>query len=177
MKVKKSQIIILALTVIVCVAVYLNWKFVKVDDTLTGAQTSTEQTDEKVLGQAEYVSSEQNANDYFSQSRLTRKQSKDDAVELLKSVIDSEKSSQDAITKANEDVIAIAKATEKESNIESLVKSKGFTDCVALISSEAVNVVVQTQGLSTEQASQIKEIAVSESGLNPSQVKIVEVKK
>ena len=79
------------------------------------------------------------------------------------------------ITK-DEDIIDLAKVTDTESTIENLVKAKGFSDCMVYITDEAVNVVVATQGLSTEQAAQIHEIVISESGMVASAVKIVEIK-
>ena len=44
------------------------------------------------------------------------------------------------------------------------------------ISDEAVNVIVATTGLTSEQAAQINEIVISESGKEAAAIKIVEIK-
>jgi hypothetical protein len=185
MKVNKKQIVMLTLTLVVCVAVYLNWRFLQNDATdpnattpVSNEVTDTEnQDDGKVLGEAKYVDgSGESVDEYFTQSRLTRQQSKDDAIELLKTVVNSDESSAESKEKANNEIVSIANSTEKEGIIENLIKAKGFNDCVVFISSDSVNVVVSTSGLTAEQAAQIKEIVVSQTDVSPSGIKIVEIK-
>ena len=184
MKINKKQIVMLTLALIVCIAVYLNWRFLqiggeqKVEETATVTETN-EQKDEnvKTLGEAEYVSAGgTSVEQYFTGSRLTRKQSKDEALELLQAVVDNESSSADSVAKANAEIVAIAEDTALEGTIENLIKAKGFEDCVVFISSDVVNVVVKTAGLTPEQAAQINEIAATQTGMPTSKIKIVEIK-
>ncbi len=188
MKINKKQIIMLCLSLIVCVAVFLNWKLLQGGE-YTNIQTSMDAQNEtqeenktdtentKTLGQAQYVSSTATGKEeYFTNSRLTRKQSKDEAIELLEAVVNSESSSAEAVEKANAEISSIAAKTELEGTVESLIKAKGFEDCVVFISSDLVNVVVSTDGLTQEQAAQINEIVVSQTDISASNIKIVEVK-
>ena len=78
--------------------------------------------------------------------------------------------------KAGEDMITLAHNTDTEGTIESLVKAKGFEECMVYITEESVNVVVATPGLTPEQAAQINEVVMAESGRAASAVKIVEIK-
>ena len=55
-------------------------------------------------------------------------------------------------------------------NIKSVEKALQY------IGEDTVNVVVATEGLTEEQAAQINEIVISESGQGASSVKIVEIK-
>ena len=152
-----------------CFALYLNWHL--------SAPTEEEVGSDKVLGEAQYVSTEvEDVTQYFTQSRLTRQQSKEDAIDLLESVIASADSSEAVKQQANTEKMAIAANNEVEATIENLVKAKGFVDCVAFINEDNVNVVVQSEGLQDSQVAQIQEIVVSQTGVKPSQVKIVEVK-
>lgn len=186
MKINKKQIAMLVLSLVVCVAVYLNWKFLQnseYDNTLTtNGETSdiepqAEDENTKTLGEAQYVSSAvTSVDEYFTNSRLSRRQSKDEAIELLKNVVSNESSSDEAVAKANAEISAIAEQTELESTIESLIKAKGFDDCVVFLSSDIANVVVHTEGLSAEQAAQINEIIVSHTKIPSSNIKIVEIK-
>lgn len=193
MKINKKQIVMLTLSLIVCVAVYLNWKFLQggeysenITETSTDTQhTETEQTDsdtsgeeddKKTLGEAQYVSSTgTTVEEYFTGSRLTRKQSKDEALELLQAVIDNEASSAESIEKANAEIVAIAEDTELEGTLENLIKAKGFDDCVVFISSDVVNVVVTSDGLTQEQAAQINELVASHTDMPASKIQIIEI--
>ena len=184
MKVNKKQIVMLVLSLVVCVAVYLNWKFIQtdtIDNEISASSENNEQVIEgeevKKLGEAQYVSSVvEDTDEYFTGSRLTRQQSKDKAIELLESVVNNESSSAASIEKANAEITEIAAQTELEGTVESLIKAKGFEDCVVFLSSDTANVVVRSEGLSAVQAAQINEIIVSETGISTQNIKIVEVK-
>lgn len=169
MKIKKKQWLVFGLAVVICFALYLNWQL--------SDNTTKETANEKVLGEAQYVSTDtKDPVQYFTQSRLTKQKSKEDALDLLESVIASSDSSETVKEQANNEKIAIAENNETESTIENLVKAKGFTDCVAFINDDNVNVVVQSSGLQDNEVAQIQEIVVTQTKVKPSQVKIVEVK-
>ncbi len=184
MKVNKKQIVFLTMALVVCIAVYLNWRFLDTVDIGQGdnmvAVDGTESGDSeegKTLGQAQLVQTvAKDVAAYFTECRLNKQQTRDEALELLKSVATSEESATETKDKANNDMIHMAKLTDVESTIESLVKAKGFSDCMVYISDSSVNVVVATEGLSTEQAAQINEIVIAETGKEASSVKIVEIK-
>ncbi len=169
MKIKKKQWLVFSLAIVICCGLYLNWRLNLSDDATTGS--------DKILGEAQYVSTEvKDPTQYFIQSRLTRQQSKEDALDLLESVIAAEDSSETVKQQASNEKIAIAKNNETEATIENLIKAKGFVDCIAFINKDNVNVVVQSTGLQDQQVAQIQEIVVTQTGVTPSKVKIVEVK-
>ena len=64
---------------------------------------------------------------------------------------------------------------ESEANIETLVKAKGFADCLAIVSDNSVKVVVQTEGLSAEEAAQIKNIILEETDVLVENVSVDEI--
>lgn len=184
MKVNKKQIVMLVLSLVVCVAVFLNWKFLQADNVSEDVGVSNEdiseeqpESDGKKLGEAQYVSSVvEDTNEYFTGSRLSRQQSKDKAIELLESIVNNESSSAASIEKANAEISDIAAQTELEGTVESLIKAKGFEDCVVFLGNDTANVVVCSEGLTAVQAAQINEIIVSETGIAAQNIKIVEVK-
>lgn len=65
---------------------------------------------------------------------------------------------------------------ESESKMETLIKSKGFKDCVVYLSDQSAKVVVKSDGLEQAQAAQIMDIVVSESEVPSENISIVEVK-
>ena len=184
MKINKKQIVFLALSLVVCIAVYLNWRYLDNVDinsenniVSVGKENESEDGDGKVLGQAQLVETvAKDVDAYFTECRLNKQQSRDEALELLKSVAQSDESAAETKEKANNDMITMAKATDVEGTVESLIKAKGFADCMVYVSDETVNVVVATSGLDEAQAAQINEIVISETGRDASAVKIVEIK-
>ena len=59
--------------------------------------------------------------------------------------------------------------------MENLIKAKGFEDCVVFISSDVVNVVVTSDGLTQEQAAQINELVASHTDMPTSKIQIIEI--
>ena len=176
MTIKKRQWVMVSLALVICVAVFLNWQFVKQQDGILNTGTG-DSSDEKVLGDAQFVSGDaQTASEYLTKTRLTKQQAKEDALDLLQSVVASTDSTTSAKETANTEIVAIANNTELEGVIENLIKAKGFIDCVAFINDDNGNVVVPSEGLKQEEAAQIQEIVVSQTSVSPSKVKIVEIK-
>ena len=186
MKINKKQIVMLGLSLVVCAAVYINWRFLQAEDitttentqkTSSDTTTQNENSEGKTLGEAQYVSSDvTDADEYFVSSRLTRQQSKDKAIDLLESVVNNEASSAESIEKANAEITNIAAQSELEGTVESLIKAKGFNDCVVFLGSDTANVVVSSDGLTAKQAAQINEIVITQTNIPARNIKIVEVK-
>ena len=65
---------------------------------------------------------------------------------------------------------------EKENNIESLLKAKGFEKAAAIIGDSGINIVVKSDGLTAAQTLQIQDIVMSETKIELSAIKIVTVK-
>lgn len=112
--------------------------------------------------------------DYFALSVINRQRVRDEALEILLDLTSSEET--DAIAKADAygEMTRIANEITNEANIESLVKAKGFSNCIAVVSNDDVNVVVESEGLSINEVAQIKEIVYLECGVHPDNVKIIE---
>ena len=70
----------------------------------------------------------------------------------------------------------IAKNIEQESNIENLIKAKGFAECLAFIQNGECSVVVSSTGLLDNEAITIKDIVAGQSGISYDKIKIVEAK-
>ena len=178
----RNLIIVLSL-LIIGAAVYLNYLYFfngsnnlgygdnngdtsqtdKNDGTDSGDQNTNTPTDETdVIGA------------YFSSALLNRQQARDEALEVLQTVVASADALEATKNEALLEISRIALDIEKESNIETLVKAKGFTDCVAVLGDDSVSVIVRQEGdLLQNQIVQIKEIVYEETGILPSGVKII----
>ena len=115
-----------------------------------------------------------NASNYFAQTILSRKQARDEALEVLQSVASSDEALPEAIESALADIAQIAKDIENESNIETLVEAKGIEECIAVISEGKATVIVKSEGLLASQVAQINEIVYEQSGILPVDLKIIE---
>jgi len=175
---KRKSAVAAMIVLFICVAVYLNWSYTQG----VGFDGSVEVDSGKILGEATLIDNEEKVydetDDYFEKARLEKQKARDSAITTLKENTVNENVSQDERDSATSSIETLAKSAVVETQIETLVKAKGFEDCVTLINEEGVNVIVKVpeEGLSAEDASKIKDIVVSEAKVKPSQIKIIEIK-
>lgn len=112
---------------------------------------------------------------YFASAQLSRQQARDQAIAVLQNVVSN---STDEVSReqANADISRIASEIQTEAAIETLIKSKGFEECVAVISEGSASVIVRSDGLLPNELSQIKEIVWEQAGIDPLNIKIIEKK-
>ena len=165
-----KSIVIASAALLVGLAVYLNYRWFydpsaslgygdnNMDDNYSDSSTTSGNASE---------------NDYFTATALDRKEARDEAIDVLKMVTESEESSQEAKAEAQAKISKIAVDIQNEANIETLVKAKGFDDCVAIISEDAVSVIVSAESLQAAEAAQILSIVYETTGINPENVSII----
>ncbi|MBQ7932689.1 MAG: SpoIIIAH-like family protein [Clostridia bacterium] len=112
--------------------------------------------------------------DYFATITLQRQQARDEAMEVLKTVAESTTALDDAKEAALVDINRLALEIEREANIETLILSKGFEQCVAVINDDNCNVIIKTTGLLPGDVAQISEIVYEQAGIHPNNLKIIE---
>ncbi len=112
---------------------------------------------------------------YFASTQVERKRSRDEALEVLRLVVESSDALEESKNEARAEMSQIALDIDNEAKIESLVTAKGFDKCIAVISSSKCNVIVKTsEALLPNQVAQIQEIVYEQSGILPVNVKIIE---
>ncbi len=167
----KGQLAVGVMVIALVAAVWLNTKYMP---------SST-----KYLGEASYVSTNSGeavetsatANEnYFSSAAAEREKTLNTAIDTVKELLKSEaltdKDKETALKKTEE----IADIIKKEADIEALLKAKGFKEAVAVIGNDGINIIVKSDGLTTANTMQIQDIAVTESGLDLSKIKIIPIK-
>lgn len=191
----KRNAVVATVLVFVCAAVYLNWRYA--GDAAQEAAPASAQTEDgsagtagteggttRILGEAALVdgipTEAQDAGEtggsYFDTARLSRQQSRDNALTLLREASEQENVEQDALDEANRAIQTLAGYAALESQVENLVMAKGYADCVAFMGENGVSVVVSTagDGLQTEDVARIKDIVLSETDYAADQIKIME---
>lgn len=179
MKNVKRNVTLVVVLLCVCAAVYLNWSYnnqkseanAYADPALADAKTKEEM--DAASGAGDYLS------EYFAQARLTRQQSRDEALALLEAAATSETASQETIDGAMSTIAVMANYSMQETQIENLLLAKNFSDCVAFMSAEGVTLAVPApeEGLTAEQVAQITDAILAETDYTASQIRIIEVKK
>lgn len=114
------------------------------------------------------------ADGYFSSVEVSRQRARDEALEVLNAVVDNEQADEAVKAEALKEIQTIAKEMAQESNIESLLMSKGFEQCVAVISGNNANIVVKNEGqLQAAQLAQINAVVYEQAGIEPINITIV----
>ncbi|MBR6290958.1 MAG: SpoIIIAH-like family protein [Clostridia bacterium] len=114
------------------------------------------------------------ADDYLATVSLGRQQARDEAMEVLLAVSESEDALPDAKADAMNDMNRIALDIEREAQIETLVVSRGFKDCVAVLNGDKASVIVESEPLTPGQVAQVSEIVYEIAGILPVNLKIIE---
>lgn len=173
----KRTILSLTMLVLVCLGVYLNWKYtdsVKVlGEPKAVAGMNTPEATESVL-----PNETETEGDYFATARLTRQQARDNALSLLKQAAEEDGAAQDVKDKASESIQVMASHTMTEAQIENVVTAKGYQDCVAFMGDDSVTVAVSTETgeLTEADVARITDITMTETNYPVDNIKIMAAK-
>lgn len=191
----KKQIILACLTMMLGIAVYVNYILADNDgivspNSLAQANDLTDNDDKSNnYGDTEFVNVDSNnsisiddtsANldadtDYFAQARLDRLTSRDNAIQTIQVAIGGgDLTNDEMVTKALE-AVSLSQLSESETTIETLIKATGIQDCIVYLESNSAKVVVKSTGLDNKQVASIKEIILSEITVPAENIKIMEM--
>ncbi len=179
MKLWKRNAIVAAVMVVICAGIYLNWLYgsdaVDLTQTLDADKVLSESTlvlNDTIDLSATAAQTVSSGAEDFAQMRLSRQTARDEAVTLLQETIAyAEGADTSESNRKLEGIIADALA---ESQIESLVIAKGYTDCVAYISDDGISVAVANpaDGLSESDVSLLADIVLAQTGFELSDIRI-----
>ena len=193
----KRQLTILTLILALGVAVYLNWEYAKTDSPFA-LPTQTQAEDDALLanaqaentpvmealpdknyGEAQLVSVSENSSDqYFETARLTRTKTRDEALDKLQQSLKATGLTEEEKAQLKDTLSSTISNISLESDIENLVKAKGFADCVVFVDGEKVDLAVKTgaEGLSKNEVAQLRDIILGKVQTSAQNISIVEVK-
>ncbi|MFR5832708.1 MAG: SpoIIIAH-like family protein [Acutalibacteraceae bacterium] len=155
-KTRTKKILVLSVMVVLLVATgVLNWALNDrlIDNTPADANAVTET--------------------FFAAYRSDREATRESEFLYLDAIITSETSSAEAKKAAEEQKLGLVERMEKELQLETLIKSKGFEDAIVTMSESGVNVVVGAPEVTAEQAAQILDIVQTETTFKAADVKII----
>ena len=186
------------------VAVYLNWQYARTDVSLqedavtvsaaaeTQAEPAAEIVTDGLMTEAEAVSSAGKnygeaqlvsvANDsgakFFEEARLKRQKAHDAALDTIQKTLKSSSLSAEEKKTYAQELTGNLEDLHAENEIETLVKAKGFADCLCFLQSGRADLTVMTAGdaLTAAQVAQIRDIVLSKSSVTAQNITVVEVK-
>ena len=181
-KIGRKQLVLASLVLALGAAVYLNWQFAGTNRLPVGEDSSASSQ----LGAAQLVNNAyvetvsddlqsapgDQAVDAFAEARLTRQNSRDEAMELLDNVLADLDADTEAKEAAVEQASAMAQSILKETNVEGVLKAKGYQDCVAYLADGQCSVVV-AGALEDSDMLIVQEVVMEQTGLSAEKIKIV----
>lgn len=198
--IKKNQLIITALAVMIAVAGYLKYSDSMIDSERLAASTSGDDviTQEEIdmdiaaediyastglteeaadtsgdtPGEAVLTSSDMTAYNFSSEAKLNRDQTRAKNTESLLEIINSEVVSESQKEGAIAQMLELTDISERETGAETLLAAKGFEDVIVSISESKVDVVVNQPEISDAQRAQIEDVVTRKTGIPPENIVI-----
>ncbi len=194
-KQRKASMLILSFAMVI--AVYLNWQYSKaadnsyiLTDEIVQQMNTTAEMDEsdmlmtsddyetKNYGDAQLVATTKSDSDkYFEQARLARQKTRDEALDTLQKALKNSKLTDTEKKEATEKLSLIIQNMTTETDIENMVKAKGFRDCVASITDGKISLAVRPVNgeLSKADVSKIRDVVLSKTTISSQNIVVVEV--
>ena len=195
--VKKNQVIITSLAILIAVAGYLN--FADVDLGFKDKEASTDSS--SILDQVEYDLSDEtalldengadgsigdstdvsstpgeavltSASDFAAQAKLSREQVRSQNKADLQEILNNTEVGDDQKQQAVNTMVSMTDVAEKEAAAEMLLEAKGFENVVVNLTGETADVVVPDTDLEDAKRAQIEDIVKRKTGLAPENIVI-----
>lgn len=144
------------------------------------AEAAADDTADKNYGEAQLVSvNKDSGTEFFEAARLTRSKARDEALDTLKKSLKDAKLTAEEKTQLTEELSTRINNITLETKLETLIKAKGFADCVVSLEDSKANVTVMTESdaLTAEEVTRIRDVLLGQcKGLTAQGITIVEVK-
>ncbi len=177
MKFQKKHVISAALILALGAAVYVNWQFGGAPKTPVkelGATSYVNATVTATADSAEDKGSLSKAQrELFAAERTKRQNTQDAALEQAQKVFDLENAKEEDKTEAQKSVEKLLKSFTVQDSIESIIKAKGFSDCLCHITDEGVTVIVPKHQLNDTAALVIDDAVTSHYSVSYENISII----
>ena len=185
------------------IAVYLNWQYARTNvetepldaqmvsaaagpaeepaAVLDGLPTEAEAASDvsKNYGEAQLVSvANDSGTKFFEQARLKREKAHDETVDTIQKTLKGSALSAEEKKAYTDQMAAALEDLNAENEIETLIRAKGFADCLCFLQAGRADLTVMTAGepLTAAQVAQIRDVVLSKSSVTAQNITVVEVK-
>ena len=150
------------------------------DPLTTEEQQTSQEAGDKNYGEAQLVSvNEDTGNEFFEAARLTREKNRDEALDTIEKTLKNSSLSDEEKQKMTDTLKEQISNIETESELETLIKAKGFVDCVVMLDGTSASVTVMTENdaLTAAEVTKIRDVILSKcSEIKAQDITVVEVK-
>ncbi|MEG6522579.1 SpoIIIAH-like family protein [Desulfotomaculum sp. 1211_IL3151] len=143
--------------------------FVKPDSTPSGNAVEVQQ--EKSPAEVNDVLNDNGG--FFVEYRLERERSRGHQIEIAREIINNTHSDPEVRKKAQEQMYVISNNLQKELEVESLIRAKGYQDSVVFLEGKTVTVVIQARDLTQEDAIKITDLVSRSTQAQPQNIVII----
>jgi stage III sporulation protein AH len=185
MGLKRKQIVVLSLVIMVVIAGYIQYSYKKssvstmdkdsgkVGEAVFVDNNTTQSTGNTVSKASSDVKASKQANDFFTQAKLDKEVARSKDTDDLRQITEDVNAPQESKNKAYDNMMSIIGDSEKELKIETLVKKIGFDDVIALLSDDSsVDVIVKAPSMTTSQIAQISDIVSREAKVDMNNIHV-----
>lgn len=109
--------------------------------------------------------------DFFTEYRLERDKLRSERSELLRESMQSA-STEEARHDARENVMRMMQAKQRESEIEGLIKAKGFADALVFCRERSVSAVIKANALTQDEVVQVADVISRVTSASPEDITI-----
>ncbi len=177
MKSGKRNLIIACAVVLIGAAVWLNWIFFSDKDDgydYVGNNGMSGELDNSKNPTSGNTDVSADTDSYFTTAQVSRQRARDEALEVLNAVLENANATDQVKSEAVAEITKISLEMEQEADIESLLISKGFEKCVAVINGETASIVVKcSETLTPAQLAQINASVYEIASIEPVNITIV----
>ncbi|SHK06912.1 SpoIIIAH-like family protein [Desulforamulus aeronauticus] len=110
---------------------------------------------------------------FFVEYRLERERSRGQQIEIAREIINNADSDHEVRKKAQEQMYQISDVLQKELEVESLIRAKGYRDSVVFLEGKTVTVVIQSRDLNQEDAMKITDLVSRSTQVSPQNIVII----
>ena len=128
-------------------------------------------SDEKDIGEA-VLTSAQTMKSNLATAKLNREQSRARSKEALLAIINDETMDGAAKDEAINSYVKLTDTIEKETDAETVLTAKGYTDCIVTVNDDTVDVTLPVATLSDTERAQVEDIVTRKTGYDVSQLVI-----
>ena len=139
-------------------------------------ETTAENAENNSEDTAQTVETTSGSDNYFEQARLNKEASRSKSLEILNNTAENESFDAEIRQKAGDKILAVANNVQKESEIESIAQSKGYSEICVYVDDSEANVMVRKDGFCDEDVVKLTAIVTEQLKISARNVKIVEVK-
>ena len=140
------------------------------EETIVETQGETEEA--RMPGEAIMVESDAVVPEYFAEAKVERENARAKSQDMLYELMAQEDTPDEEKSEAAQKILELQKRIENEAAAEAMIKAKGFDEAYVRIYDDCVDVIVDRQEITQQEAAQIQDILTRITGLGADKIRI-----